>query len=87
MAENDRPYRIKISEGKMIFQTASYKAEKGSVLHSGIYNSEMTSRLPFSTARSYRASAKKRNFIRLNLGSKTVRGLRFFPAPKKTLMK
>jgi len=44
MAEN-REYEIKIRRKKLFFRTTSHRAEKGSMLHSGIYNRELTSSL------------------------------------------
>ena len=36
-------YRIEIEDGRVALKTASFKAEKGSVLHSGIFNKELAS--------------------------------------------
>ncbi|HAK88819.1 MAG: hypothetical protein A2077_01620 [Nitrospirae bacterium GWC2_46_6] len=38
-------YELKIENKRLIFNTTSFKAEKGSVLHSGIYNREMSASL------------------------------------------
>lgn len=38
-------YQLDIKDNVLVFRTASFKAEKGSVLHSGIYNRELTSSL------------------------------------------
>lgn len=38
-------YQIEIKDNMLIFRTSSFKAEKGSVLHSGIYNRELASSL------------------------------------------
>lgn len=42
---NNNTYQIDINDNILIFKTASFKAEKGSVLHSGIYNRELASAL------------------------------------------
>lgn len=38
-------YQIDIKDNTLVFRTSSFKAEKGSVLHSGIYNRELSSSL------------------------------------------
>lgn len=38
-------YQIDIRDNTLVFRTNSFKAEKGSVLHSGIYNRELSSSL------------------------------------------
>lgn len=38
-------YQMDIKDNMLIFKTTSFKAEKGSVLHSGIYNRELSSSL------------------------------------------
>lgn len=38
-------YQIDIKDNTLVFRTSSFKAEKGSVLHSGIYNRELASSL------------------------------------------
>jgi hypothetical protein len=38
-------YRLDIKDGALMLNTASFRAEEGSVLHSGIYNRELTSSL------------------------------------------
>jgi hypothetical protein len=38
-------YQIYLKDNMLIFRTSSFKAEKGSVLHSGIYNRELASAL------------------------------------------
>ncbi|MEW6738759.1 MAG: hypothetical protein AB1325_02485 [Nitrospirota bacterium] len=38
-------YQIDIKDNMLIFRTSSFRAEKGSVLHSGIYNRELSSSL------------------------------------------
>jgi hypothetical protein len=38
-------YQLEIADNVLSLKTSSFKAEKGSVLHSGIYNREMTSSL------------------------------------------
>lgn len=38
-------YQIDIKDDMLIFRTSSFRAEKGSVLHSGIYNRELASSL------------------------------------------
>ncbi len=43
MADGKREYTINIKNSKLVFRTSSYRAEKGSMLHSGIYNREFTS--------------------------------------------
>lgn len=42
---SDKSYFIEIKDNRLMFSTASFKAEKGSVLHSGIYNRELASSL------------------------------------------
>ena len=41
----DQPYEIEIKKDRLVFRTASFKAEDVSALHSGIYNREMASSL------------------------------------------
>jgi hypothetical protein len=43
--DNNKTYRIAIKDNLLTFRTTSFKAEKGSVLHSGIYNRELASSL------------------------------------------
>jgi hypothetical protein len=43
MADGKREYTINIKNSKLVFMTTSYRAEKGSVLHAGIYNREFAS--------------------------------------------
>lgn len=43
-------YQIDIKDDVLVFSTASFKAEKGSVLHSGIYNRELASSLAAGAA-------------------------------------
>ncbi len=43
--EKKKEYNISINKGALIFTTTSFSAEEGSVLHSGIYSSELTSSL------------------------------------------
>lgn len=38
-------YQMDIKDNMLVFRTSSFKAEKGSVLHSGIYNRELSSSL------------------------------------------
>jgi hypothetical protein len=38
-------YQMDIKDNMLIFRTSSFRAEKGSVLHSGIYNRELSSSL------------------------------------------
>lgn len=38
-------YELRIEDNRLTFSTSSFKAEKGSVLHSGIYNRELSSSL------------------------------------------
>lgn len=38
-------YQIDIRDNVLVFRTSSFRAEKGSVLHSGIYNRELSSAL------------------------------------------
>jgi hypothetical protein len=38
-------YQIDIKDDMLVFRTSSFRAEKGSVLHSGIYNRELASSL------------------------------------------
>lgn len=38
-------YQMDIKDNMLVFRTSSFKAEKGSVLHSGIYNRELSSTL------------------------------------------
>ncbi|MEW6117387.1 MAG: hypothetical protein AB1553_10860 [Nitrospirota bacterium] len=40
-----KDYFIKVENNRLMFSTTSFKAEKGSVLHSGIYNRELASSL------------------------------------------
>lgn len=41
--DQDKNYSIRIEGGIFTFRTSSFKAEKSSVLHSGVYNRESTS--------------------------------------------
>lgn len=43
--DNNKAYQIDIKDNMLIFRTSSFRAEKGSVLHSGIYNRELASSL------------------------------------------
>jgi hypothetical protein len=43
--ENGQAYTIQIKGKTLVFRTAAFRAEKGSMLHSGIYNRELTSSL------------------------------------------
>ena len=43
--DNNKAYQINIKDNMLIFRTSSFRAEKGSVLHSGIYNRELASSL------------------------------------------
>ncbi len=43
--ENNNNYELVIEEDKLIFRTSSFKAEKTSVLHGGVYTREFTSML------------------------------------------
>lgn len=43
--DNNKAYKIDIKDSLLLFSTTSFKAEKGSVLHSGIYNRELSSAL------------------------------------------
>lgn len=45
MAETGAEYTLNRKENVLVLRTTSYKAEPGSVLHSGIYNRELTSSL------------------------------------------
>lgn len=40
---SNRNYKIEIMDNILIFRTSSFKAEKGSILHSGIYSRELAS--------------------------------------------
>lgn len=42
---NENKYHIEVKDNLLTFSTTSFKAEKGSVLHSGIYNRELASSL------------------------------------------
>jgi hypothetical protein len=42
---NNKTYQLDIKDNILIFRTTFFKAEKGSVLHSGIYNRELASSL------------------------------------------
>lgn len=42
---SNKAYQLEIEDNILIFRTASFKPEKGSVLHSGIYNRELASSL------------------------------------------
>ena len=42
---DNKTYHINIKDNMLIFRTSSFKAEKGSMLHSGIYNRELASSL------------------------------------------
>lgn len=42
---NNKAYKIDIKDNLLLFSTSSFKTEKGSVLHSGIYNRELSSAL------------------------------------------
>lgn len=41
----ERQFTLKVKNNTLLFRTSSYRAERGSVLHSGIYNRELTSSL------------------------------------------
>ncbi len=41
-------YKLEINDDSLLFETASFKAERGSILHSGIYNRELASSLAAS---------------------------------------
>jgi len=41
----ERPYQLDIGKDTLVLRTTSFKAEKGSVLHEGIYNREFVSSL------------------------------------------
>ncbi len=41
--KGNETYRIELEEGRVILRTSSFKAEKGSVLHSGIFSRELAS--------------------------------------------
>jgi hypothetical protein len=41
-------YQISVKNGRLVLRTSSFRAERGSVLHSGIYNRELTSSLAAS---------------------------------------
>jgi hypothetical protein len=43
--EVERQFTLKVKNNTLLFRTSSYRAERGSVLHSGIYNRELTSSL------------------------------------------
>lgn len=43
--DKKKEYSINIKKGALIFTTTSFRAEEGSVLHSGIYSRELTSSL------------------------------------------
>lgn len=42
-------YQIRVRNGRLVLSTPSFRAERGSVLHSGIYNRELTSSLVASS--------------------------------------
>jgi hypothetical protein len=46
---SEKSYQIEISGQSLVFRTSSVKAEKGSVLHSGIFNRELASLLAAGT--------------------------------------
>lgn len=41
----ERPYQLDIGKDRLVLRTTSFRAEKGSVLHEGIYNREFVSSL------------------------------------------
>jgi hypothetical protein len=41
----ERDYTLGIKKDRLVFRSTSFRAERGSVLHSGIYNRELTSSL------------------------------------------
>ncbi|GAB4389504.1 MAG: hypothetical protein Kow0025_15260 [Thermodesulfovibrionales bacterium] len=41
----DQGFQIEEAEGRLVFRTPTFRAERGSVLHSGIYSRELTSSL------------------------------------------
>jgi hypothetical protein len=43
--EKKKEYNISMKKGALIFSTTSFRAEEGSMLHSGIYSRELTSSL------------------------------------------
>lgn len=43
--DNNKVYQIDIKGNMLMFETTSFKAERGSILHSGIYNRELASSL------------------------------------------
>jgi len=47
--DRERPYRLSIEKERLIFMTSSYRAEKESVLHKGIYSLELASMLSSAT--------------------------------------
>lgn len=47
---SNKQYELKTEKNRMIFRTASFKAEKTSVLHSGVYTKEFSSMLLASAA-------------------------------------
>ncbi len=47
---NSKNYNIQVEENKLIFSTTSFKAEKTSLLHKGIYNKEFSSMMLASAA-------------------------------------
>jgi|GEM_PF-2791212 hypothetical protein len=47
--DKDRPYTLNVEKERLIFMTLSYRAEKESVLHKGIYSRELASMLSSAT--------------------------------------
>ena len=45
MKTYEQDYTLSIKKDKLIFRSTSFRAERGSVLHSGIYNRELTASL------------------------------------------
>jgi hypothetical protein len=49
MGGNNQPYQLTAEDSRLLLMTSSFRAERGSVLHSGIYNRELTSSLASGT--------------------------------------
>ncbi len=47
--EEKKEYNISMKKGVLVFTTTSFRADEGSVLHSGVYNRELTSALSSGT--------------------------------------
>lgn len=71
--EDERPYMIEVENGRMLFSTRFFSAERGSLLHSGIFNRELSSTLASGALMLIL-------FMGLSLAGVTIRPVYFIPA-------